>query len=120
MDVLKGELNSTSTYVPAQLTKDERLFYHINTLTKINVTIDNVNGLHFIGCQSYTKVLLNHASYQILATALLPFFQSTLHPLTTVKDHVMKYSVTAFSDGNVNDIYFIKKLVRSYKKVATA
>ena len=41
----------------------------------------NVNCLHFIGCQSYTKILLNHASYQILTTALLPFFQSILHLL---------------------------------------
>ena len=42
MDVLKGELNSTSTHVPAQLTKDKILLHHmhIDTLTKINVKID--------------------------------------------------------------------------------
>ena len=40
VEVLKGELNSTSTYVPAQLTKDQLLVHHINTLTKINVKID--------------------------------------------------------------------------------
>ena len=40
VDVLKGELNSTSTYVPAQLTKDKLLLHHIDTLTKINVKID--------------------------------------------------------------------------------
>ena len=40
VEVLKGELNSTSTYVPAQLTKDQLLVHHINTLTKINVRID--------------------------------------------------------------------------------
>ena len=73
-EVLKGELNSTSTYVPAQLTKDQLIFHHIDTLTKINDKINNVNCLHFIGCQSFTKILLNHVSYQILATALLPFF----------------------------------------------
>ena len=39
-EVLKGELNSTSTYVPAKLTKDHLLVHHINTLTKINVKID--------------------------------------------------------------------------------
>ena len=40
VEVLKGELNSTSTYVPAQLTKDQLLVHHINTLTKIDVKID--------------------------------------------------------------------------------
>ena len=40
MEVLKGELNSTSTYIPAQLTKDQLLVHHINTLTKLNVKID--------------------------------------------------------------------------------
>ena len=35
VDVLKGELNSTTcTYVPAQLTKDKLLTHHIDTLTK--------------------------------------------------------------------------------------
>ena len=35
MDILKEELNSTSTYmyVPAQLTKDKLLLRHIDTLT---------------------------------------------------------------------------------------
>ena len=40
MEVLKGELNSTSTYVPAQLTEDQLLVYHLDTLTKSNVKID--------------------------------------------------------------------------------
>ena len=40
MYVLKGELNSTSAYIPAQLTKDKILLHHIDTLTKINVKID--------------------------------------------------------------------------------
>ena len=40
VEVLKGELNSTSTYAPAQLTKDQLLVHHINTLTKIDVKID--------------------------------------------------------------------------------
>ena len=38
VDVLKEELNSTSTYyVPVQLTKDKRLLRHIDTLTKSNI-----------------------------------------------------------------------------------
>ena len=40
VEVLKGELNSTSTYVPAQLTKDQLLVHHINIFTKINVEND--------------------------------------------------------------------------------
>ena len=33
VEVLKEELNSTSTYVPAQLTKDKLLLRHIDSLT---------------------------------------------------------------------------------------
>ena len=79
VEVLKGELNSTSTYVPAQLTKDQLLVHHINTLTKINVKIDKCELPTFIGCQNYTNVLINRVLYQIQVTALLPFFLSILH-----------------------------------------
>ena len=54
----------------------------------------NVNCLHFIGCQNYTNVLINHVLYQIQVTAL--------------KDHVIKYSETAFSNSNVNYFWSIK------------
>ena len=37
MHVLIGELNSTSTYIPAKLMKDKILLQHIHTLTKIEV-----------------------------------------------------------------------------------
>ena len=40
VEVLRGEFNSRSTYVPAQLTKDQLLVHYINTFTKINVKID--------------------------------------------------------------------------------
>ena len=40
VEVLKGELNSASTYAPAQLTKDQLLVHHINSLTKIDVKIN--------------------------------------------------------------------------------
>ena len=40
VELLKGALNSTSAYAPAQLTKDQLLVYHINSLTKIDVKID--------------------------------------------------------------------------------
>ena len=40
MEVLKSELNSTSAYVPADLTKDTLLQRHIDSLTKSNIKID--------------------------------------------------------------------------------
>ena len=43
VDVLKEELVSTSTYVPAQLTKDKLLLRHIDTLTKSNIKIDKLD-----------------------------------------------------------------------------
>ena len=74
VEVLKEELNSTSTYVPAQLTKDKLLcVISILSLNQISKLI-NLTCLHFIGCRSYTKILMNHASYQILVTALLPSY----------------------------------------------
>ena len=41
--VLKEELNSAITYVPAQLTKDKLLLCHIDTLTKSNIKIDKLD-----------------------------------------------------------------------------
>ena len=43
VEVLKEEFNSTSTYVPAQLTKDKLLLRHIDTLTKSNIKIDKLD-----------------------------------------------------------------------------
>ena len=40
VEVLKGELNSTSTCAPAQVTRDQRLVHHVSALTKIDVKID--------------------------------------------------------------------------------
>ena len=42
MVVLKRESNSSGTHVPAQLTKGKLLLHHIDTLTKINVKIDQL------------------------------------------------------------------------------
>ena len=79
---LKGELNSTSTYVPAQLTKDQLLVHNINTLTKINVKIDEcelptIYWLPKLHKRPY-KSLLYH-DFQV--TALLKFVLSILHLL---------------------------------------
>ena len=70
----------------------------------------NVNCLHFIGCQNYTNVLINRVLYQIQVTALLSTILSKhiTSALTAVKDHVMKYSETAFSNSNVNYFWSIK------------
>ena len=43
VDVLKTELSSTSTYVPAQLMKDKLFLRHIDTLTKSNIKIDKLD-----------------------------------------------------------------------------
>ena len=70
MCVLKGELNSTSTYVPSQLKKDKLLLHHIDTLVKIDVNclyfmskLINMNCLYFSVYQSYTKDLLLYTLY---------------------------------------------------------
>ena len=105
MDILKGELNSTSTctYVPAKLTKDKFLLHHIDTLTKSNLKIDidlptfcwlaklhqNPDKSRFVSnyCHCFTSILSKH----IHVTAAL----------TAVNDHVIMYSETAFSNSNV-------------------
>ena len=76
VEVLKSELNSTSAYVPADLTKDKLLQRHIDSLTKSNIKIDKIDRLHFTGCRNHTKILTNYASYLILVTVLLPSYLS--------------------------------------------
>ena len=103
MEVFKGELNSTSTYVPAQLMKDQLLVHHINTLTKINVKIDKCElptfywlpKLHKRPYKSRFISNSGHCSTTILSKHIT-------YALTTVKDHAMKYNGTAFSNSNVN------------------
>ena len=106
MDVLKEELNSTSTYVPALLTKYFFCVISILSLNQISKLI-NLTCLHFIGCRNYTKILIrfisnsSHCSTTILSKHITP-------TLTAVKDHVIKYSETAFSNSNVNYFWSIK------------
>ena len=47
VEVLKSEMNFTSAYVPAELTKDKRLQRHIDSLTKSNIKIDKIDLLTF-------------------------------------------------------------------------
>ena len=110
VEVLKGELNSTSTYVPAQLTKDQRLVHHINNLTKINVKIDKCE-LPIFYClpklhkRPYKSRFISNSSH--CSTTILS--KHITSALAAVKDHVMKYSETAFSNSKVNYFCFIKK-----------
>ena len=116
---LKGELNSTSTYIPAQLTKDQLLVHHINTLTKSMSKLIKVNCLHFIGCQNYTNVLMNRVLYQIQVTAILPFFLSILHMLLQLSK-IMLWSTAKLLLAIVMSIIFGPlKLFRGHRKVAT-
>ena len=76
----------------------------------------NVNCLHFIGCQNYTNVLTNRVLYQILVTALLPFFLSILHLLLQLSK-IMLWSTVKLLLAIVMSIIFgpLKTLPRSSK-----
>ena len=111
VEVLKGELNSTSTYVlvPAQLTKDNLLLHHIDTITNINVKIDKCELPRFYWLPKLHKnpfiSRFTSNSSQCSTTILTKHITSAL---TAVKDHVIKYSETAFSNSNVNYFRSIK------------
>ena len=105
----EGELNSTSTYVPAQLTKDQLLVHHINTLTKIDVKIDKCELPTFywlpkLHKRPYKSRFISNSSH--CSTTILSMHITSA--LTAVKDHVIKYSETAFSNSNVNYFWSIK------------
>ena len=116
LEVLKEKLNSTSTYEPAQLTKDQLLLRHIDTLTKSNIKIDKLDlptfywlpKLHKNPYKSRSISNSSHCSTTILSTHITS-------ALTAVKDPVIKYSETAFSNSNVNYFWFIKTLLKSSK-----
>ena len=88
-------------YAPAHLTKDKLLLHHIDTLIKKDVKIDNVNCLHFIG---FSKIHLNPYKTRVVSnfshcfTTILS--KHIASALTAVTDHVIKYSVTSFSNSN--------------------
>ena len=76
----------------------------------------NVNCLHFIGCQNYTSVLINHVLYEIQVTALLSFFRSILHLLLQLSK-IMLLSTVKLLLAKVMSIIFgpLKTLPRSSK-----
>ena len=109
MEVLKEELNSTSTYVPAQLTKDKLLLRHIDSLTKSNIKIDILDLPTFywlpkLHKNPYKSRFISNSSH-CYTTILSKHITSAL---TAVKYHVIKYSETAFSNSNVNYFWSIK------------
>ena len=65
-------------------------FCIISILSRIFI---NMIYLYYIGCHSYTKIPLNYASYQMLATARLPLFQSLLHPLLPLSKSMLSNNV---------------------------
>ena len=116
VEVLKGEFNSTSTYVPAQLTKDQLLVHHINTLTKINVKIEKCELPTFyrlpkLHKRLYKSRFISNSSH----CSTTNISKHIISALSAVKDHVMKYSETALSNSNVNYFLSIKTLQRSSK-----
>ena len=108
--------DSTSTYVPAKLIKDQRLVHHINVLTKIDVKIDKCELPTFYWlpklhkCPYKSRFISNssHCSTTILSKHITS-------ALTAFKDHVIKYSEAAFNNSNVNYFWSIKILPRSSK-----
>ena len=106
---LKEELNSTNTYVPAQLTKDKLLLCHIDSLTKSNLKIDKLDLPTFywlpkLHKNPYKSRFISNSTH-CSTTILSKYITSAL---TAVKDHVIKYSETAFSNSNVNYFWSIK------------
>ena len=110
MEVLKSELNSTSAYVPADLTKDKLLQRHIDSLTKSNIKIDKIDlptfywlpQLHKNPYKSHFISNSSHCSTTILSKHI------TSALTAAVKDHAIKYDENAFSNSNVNYFWSIK------------
>ena len=116
VDVLKGDLNSTSICVPAQLTKDKLLLHHIDSQTKIDVKMDKCELPTFywlprLHINLYKSRFISNSSH--CSTTI--FSKHITSAQTAVKDHVIKYSETAFSNSNVNYFWSIKTLPRSSK-----
>ena len=118
VDVLKGELNYTSTCVPAQLTKEKLLSLHIDILKKKNVKINKCElptfhllpKLHKNPHQSRFISNSSHCSTTILTNHITS-------ALTAVNYHVIKYSETTFSNSNVNYFWSIKNSSQVIEKL---
>ena len=71
----------------------------------------NVNCQNVVDCQFTQKSLKINFKFKIQVTASKPITSA----LIVVKDNVIKYSETAFSNSNVNYFGFIKTPPRSSK-----
>ena len=90
MGVLKEELNSTSTYVPAQLTKDKLILHHMDAITKWNIKIDKIDLPTFyrlpkLHKNPYKSSFISNSSF--CSTTILS--KHITSALTAVKDHVI-------------------------------
>ena len=96
-------------YAPAELTKDNLLLWNIGSFTKSNIKIDKIDLTSFYWLLKLHKnlhkssIISNscHFSTNILSKHILS-------ALTAVKDHVIKFTETAFSNSNVNYFWSIK------------
>ena len=118
VDVLKEELNSTSTYIPTQLTRDKLILHNIDTLKKIDVKMDKYELPTFYWLPKLYKIpyksrFISNSSH--CSTTILSKHITCTPALAAVKDHVIEYSETAFSNSNVNYFWSIKTLPRSSK-----
>ena len=118
VEILRGELNSKSTYAPAQLTKYQLLVYHINTLTKIDVKIykcelPTFHWLPKLHKRPYKSRFISNSSH-CSTTILSKLIASAL---TTVRDHVKTYSETTFSNSNVNYFWSNKNSSEAIEKM---
>ena len=92
--------------------------HHINTLTKIDVKIDKcelptfywLTKLHKRPYKSRFISNTSHCSTTILSNHITS-------ALTADKDHVIKYSDTAFSNSNVNYFWSIKNSSEAIEKL---
>ena len=55
IQISKNELDTSSTYTPASLTKDKLLFEHINNLTKFDINIEKCDLPTFYWLQKLHK-----------------------------------------------------------------
>ena len=99
MEILKSELNSTSAYVPADLTKDKLLQRHIDSLTKSNIKIDKIDLPTF-----YWLPKLHKNPYKSR------FISNSSHCSTTILSKHITYALTAVKDHAKNSSEVIKKL----------
>ena len=81
-------------------------FFCVISILSLNQISKLINStcLHFIGCQSYKSRFISNSSH--CSTTILS--KHITSALTAVKDHVIKYSETAFSNSNVNYFWSIK------------